>query len=149
MKMGNSQQQQHLVRNVLNMQPQPNSDKQRQLSLNFPRSNSYEGGGQKSPSFASSPRGNQYPPSSQRGMHGAMGMNSQRSPGSSMGQNPRMSPAAGVMNYPMQRTPPISSGRYLFSLLIIMFMSFYLIFSVKCLKLCYFLFTFVKRNLFE
>lgn len=109
MKMGNSQQQQHLVRNVLNMQPQPNSDKQRQLSLNFPRSNSYEGGGQKSPSFASSPRGNQYPPSSQRGMHGAMGMNSQRSPGSSMGQNPRMSPAAGVMNYPMQRTPPISS----------------------------------------
>lgn len=111
-KMGNAQQQ-HLSRNVLNMQPQPNSDKQRQLSLNFPRSNSFEGGGQKSPSFTSSPspRSNQFPPSNSRGMHGAMGYNSQRSPGNSMGQNPRMSPAGAGMNYPMQqRTPPISAG---------------------------------------
>nr|XP_022340433.1 nuclear receptor coactivator 2-like isoform X4 [Crassostrea virginica] len=110
-KMGNAQQQ-HLSRNVLNMQPQPNSDKQRQLSLNFPRSNSFEGGGQKSPSFTSSPspRSNQFPPSNSRGMHGAMGYNSQRSPGNSMGQNPRMSPAGAGMNYPMQqRTPPISA----------------------------------------
>lgn len=112
-KMGSSQQQ-HLVRNVLNMQPQPNSDKQRQLSLNFSRSNSFDGGGQKSPGFASSPspRSNQYGPSSQRNMHGAMGFNSQRSPGSSLGQNSRMSPAAGGMGYPIQRTPPISSGKY-------------------------------------